>query len=74
MSPHYQDESIVIHKIKCGPYDNNAYVLVSPETNQSIVIDTPADPGKRILSARQAPPHSAHTTHPSPSGRLPRRL
>ena len=41
MAPQYQDDSITIHKIKCGPYDNNAYLLVCPETNQSILIDTP---------------------------------
>ena len=52
MAPHYQDSSITIHKIKCGPYDNNAYRVVSPKPNESIIIDTPADPGPLISAAR----------------------
>ncbi len=63
MSPHYQDESIVIHKIKCGPYDNNAYVLVAPQTNESILIDTPADPGKLIDVARTTDVQAILITH-----------
>ena len=51
MATHYRDDRIVIHKLKCGPYDNNAYLLVCPETNESIVIDTPADPGELIEAA-----------------------
>jgi len=52
MAPHYQDNSITIHKVKCGPYDNNAYLLVCPQTNESILIDTPEDPGSLIAVAR----------------------
>ena len=51
MAPHYKDTAIIIHKIKCGPYDNNAYLLECPRTYESIVIDTPADPGSLIEAA-----------------------
>ena len=51
MAAHYEDDQIRIHKLKCGPYDNNAYLLVSPESNESIIIDTPADPGELIRAA-----------------------
>ena len=51
MAAHYEDDQIKIHKLKCGPYDNNAYLLVSPGTNESIIIDTPADPGELIRAA-----------------------
>jgi len=51
MAAHYEDDQIRIHKLKCGPYDNNAYLLVSPETNESIIIDTPADPGELVKAA-----------------------
>lgn len=51
-APLYQDSSITIHKIKCGPYDNNAYLLVCPKTRESIIIDTPAEPGKLIEAAK----------------------
>ena len=60
---HFQDATITIHKIKCGPYDNNAYVLVCPETNESILIDTPQDPGELIRAARQTQVKAILITH-----------
>ena len=53
MAAHFQDETITIQKIQCGPYGNNAYILVCPQTNESIVIDAPPDPGAMIEAARQ---------------------
>ncbi len=50
---HYSDKDISIYKVKCGPYDNNAYLLVSPTTNDSIIIDTPADPGELLRIAER---------------------
>ncbi|MCH8063457.1 MAG: MBL fold metallo-hydrolase [Chloroflexi bacterium] len=63
MAPHYQDSSITIHKIKCGPYDNNAYLLVCPQTNESIVIDTPKDPGALISAAKATDVKAILITH-----------
>ena len=63
MAPHFQDDSITIHKIKCGPYDNNAYLLVCPETNKSILIDTPQDPGALIEAAQQTDVQAILITH-----------
>ena len=63
MAPHFQDSSITIHKLKCGPYDNNAYLIVCPQTNQSIIIDTPPDPGKLIDAARATDVKSILITH-----------
>ena len=63
MAPHYQDSDITIHKLKCGPYDNNAYILVCPQTNESILIDTPADPGKLIEAARATDVKAILITH-----------
>ena len=63
MAPHYQDSSITIHKIKCGPYDNNAYILVCPHTNESIVIDTPKDPGALISAAKETDVKAILITH-----------
>ncbi len=51
MAVHFQDDTITIHKIQCGPYGNNAYLLVCPDTNESIVIDAPPDPGELIAAA-----------------------
>ena len=63
MAPHFQDSSMTIHKLKCGPYDNNAYLVVCPQTNQSIIIDTPPDPGKLIDAARATDVKSILITH-----------
>ena len=63
MPPHFQDATITIHKIKCGPYDNNAYLLVCPETNESILIDTPQDPAVLILAARETRVKAILITH-----------
>jgi glyoxylase-like metal-dependent hydrolase (beta-lactamase superfamily II) len=35
---------IELRQANVGNYDNNVYVLVDPETRESIVIDTPAEP------------------------------
>ena len=63
MALHYQDSSIKIQKVKCGPYDNNAYLLVCPETNESIIIDTPAEPGGLIAAARATDVKAILITH-----------
>ena len=63
MAPHYRDEGIIIHKLKCGPYDNNAYLLVCPHTNDSIIIDTPAQPSKLVEAARATRVKAIVITH-----------
>ena len=63
MTPYYQDNKIIIHKIKCGPYDNNSYVLVCPETNESLVIDAPANPEEIIDIAIKTTVKSILITH-----------
>ena len=37
---------IQIRKVSVGPYDNNCYVIVSPGTRESVIVDTPAEPEK----------------------------
>ena len=51
MPLHYDDE-IKITKINMGPYNNNGYIVVCPDTNQGVIIDTPAEPEK-LLSELQ---------------------
>ena len=63
MRPHYQDDGLVIYKIKCGPYDNNAYVVVCPRTNRSVVIDAPAEPGPMLAVARETEVQAVVITH-----------
>ena len=63
MAPHFQDDGITIHKLECGPYGNNSYLLVCPETNESILIDTPADPDKMIELAKTTDVKAILITH-----------
>ena len=46
--PVHFDGEIRINKINMGPYDNNGYILVCPETNEGVIIDTPAEPEKLL--------------------------
>ena len=63
MVSHYQDSDITIHKFRCGPLDNNTYVVVCPHTDESVVIDTPEDPGKMIDVARSTNVKAIVITH-----------
>ncbi len=42
---------IEIRKVVTGPYSNNCYVVVSPSTRESVIIDTPAEPDKVLAEA-----------------------
>jgi glyoxylase-like metal-dependent hydrolase (beta-lactamase superfamily II) len=46
--PVHFDGDVRINKINMGPYDNNGYILVCPETNEGIIIDTPGEPEKLL--------------------------
>ena len=63
MAANFQDDTITIHKIQCGPYGNNAYLLVCPETNRSIIIDTPPDPGALVAAAKATDVQAILITH-----------
>ena len=47
MPVHYEGE-VIINKINMGPYNNNGYIVVCPETNEGVIIDTPAEPEKLL--------------------------
>ena len=63
MAPHYQDDSIIIHKYECGNFGNNAYLVVCPQTNESIIIDTPGEPQAVIDAARSTDVKAIIITH-----------
>ena len=63
MTPHFQDDAITIHKLECGPYGNNAYLVVCPKTNESILIDTPAEPDELIKLAKTTDVKAILITH-----------
>lgn len=54
---------IEIRKISTGPYDNNCYVLVCPDTQESVIIDTPAEPEKILAEARGTTVKAILMTH-----------
>ena len=47
MALHFDGE-LRITKINMGPFDNNGYIVVCPETNEGVIIDTPAEPEKLL--------------------------
>ena len=69
MALHY-DGDIRITKINMGPINNNGYIVVCPETNEGVIIDTPAEPEKlldaigdvKITSILITHKHWDHTT------------
>ncbi len=63
MTPHFQDDDITIHKLECGPYGNNAYLVVCRRTNESILIDTPAEPDELIKLAKTTDVKAILITH-----------
>ena len=63
MSLHYKDEEIIIYKTVCGPYDNNAYLVVNPRSNESVIIDAPANPERLIQIAEQTNVKTILITH-----------
>ena len=46
--PFHYDGEVRIAKINMGPYDNNGYIVICPETNEGVIIDTPAEPEKLL--------------------------
>lgn len=48
--PLHYDGEVRITKINMGPYNNNGYIVACPETNEGIIIDTPAEPEKLLNS------------------------
>ena len=43
MALHYDGEVRIV-KVNMGPFNNNGYIVSCPQTNEGILIDTPAEP------------------------------
>ena len=61
--PLFYDKEVRVFKTPCGPYDNNAYLLVCPQTNQSIIIDAPMEPGELLEEAKGTRVKAVLITH-----------
>lgn len=61
--PHYSGADLTLYKFPSGPYDNNAYLLVCPQTNRSIVIDAPGGADELIEAAKRTKVQAVLITH-----------
>lgn len=52
MAQHYEGDDLVVRKIEVGPMENNTYVLVCPETQDSIIVDGCFEPEKILEGAQ----------------------
>ena len=48
MSAHYEGKVRITKISHMGPLDNNGYIVVCPQTNEGVIIDTPAEPEKLL--------------------------
>jgi glyoxylase-like metal-dependent hydrolase (beta-lactamase superfamily II) len=48
---HYEGEDLIIEKIEVGTMENNTYVLVCPETKESVVVDGCFEPEAIVAAA-----------------------
>ena len=55
--------ALEIRKVSAGPYDNNAYVIVSRATGESVIVDTPAEPEKVLAAAAGTQVRAILITH-----------
>ncbi len=61
--PLHYDGDIRITKINMGSFNNNGYIVVCPETNEGVIIDTPAEPEKLLNAIGDVKIKSILITH-----------
>ncbi len=52
-----------IERLQLGPFGTNAYILICPETKESVIIDAPAEADKIIASLKDTTPRYILLTH-----------
>ena len=57
------DEYIKIEKLRLGPYDTNCYIVVCQHTQESLVIDAPAESDRIIAQLKDIRPRYILLTH-----------
>ena len=63
MNAYFANDIFRLYRFKCGPYDNNAYLIVCNQTNESLLIDTPDEPEALIDFASQTNVQMIAITH-----------
>ena len=61
--PLFSDGEVRVYKTSCGPFDNNSYLLVCPQTNESVIIDAPMGPGETLAEAEGTQVKAILITH-----------
>ena len=61
--PLHYDGDVRITKINMGSLNNNGYIIVCPETNEGVIIDTPAEPEKLLNAIGDVKIKSILITH-----------
>lgn len=61
--PLFYDKEVRVFKTPCGPFDNNAYLIVCPQTKESIIIDAPLGPGELLEEAKGTQVKAILITH-----------
>lgn len=57
------DKSIRIEKLQLGPWGTNCYIVVCPQTDDSLVVDAPASPDRIVQSLQGTNPRYILLTH-----------
>ena len=52
-----------IERLTLGPYATNAYILICPETGDSVLVDAPAEGAAIIRAAKESNPRYILITH-----------
>lgn len=55
--------ALEIRKVVVGPYEENCYVLVCPDTKESVIVDPGADPHKILVAAEDSSVKMIVITH-----------
>ena len=61
--PLFTDGDVRVYKTLCGPFDNNAYVLVCTRTGEGVIIDAPAEPAQALEEAKGTNVRAILITH-----------
>ncbi len=58
-----RDDDIQIEKLTLGPFGTNAYIVTCLKTQESVLIDTPAEPGAILEKLKPTSPRYILLTH-----------
>jgi hydroxyacylglutathione hydrolase len=63
MPIYYENSDMRVYKTSCGPYDNNSYIVLCLNTQESLIIDAPMDPAAVLEEAEGTKVKAIIITH-----------